>query len=76
MQAPVAVAHARGRQVPQPDAQGGLVLGLAAVVVGRPVLPHEVAGMAGGDLEADSQERDEIPLLGRPQSFFVITSWR
>ena len=75
VQAPVAVAHPRGCQVPQPDAQGRLVLSLTTIVVRGPVLAHEVAGMADADLEADGQERDEVPLLGRLQSFFVITSW-
>ena len=74
MQPTVAVAHAGRSQVPEPDTERRLVLGLALVVVSRAVLPHKAAGPADTDPKAGDQKLDEVPFLDRPQSFFVMTS--
>ena len=64
-----------GGEVAQADAEAVPAVGPALVVVGRAVEADELARSTATDLEADTQERDEVSFLGRLQSFFAITSW-
>ena len=74
MQTAVSVANPRSGQITQPDFQSGLISG-SALVVGRcPIEAYQLARPSQCDFEADTQKLNEFLFLGRPQSFFAITS--
>jgi hypothetical protein len=54
----VAIAHAGSGNIFDAHSQGGLILGLALVIVGRSVQADQATGMAGIELIADLEKLD------------------